>query len=410
VKRSLVLGLLIACKAKEVPFTPPPPEDAPPALDAAVEIDAAIAVVAPKATKVVVGEHTSCAVMADATLRCWGKNTQGQLGDGTTTDSAKPVMPKLRGVVDVVLGSAHACALLDDRSVTCWGNINFGHKENLLSPAAPSGLAKVKAVFAVGHASCATIENGSLVCWGDIDIKGHIRLPGQTVERRIPTPADGLANVTALTVNGALHSDGSVSFWGADGQPVKTALVGVKEIASSGDEICGLREDGSVACVGPSTRCKAKPAKKPKKPAKGAKPAKPEPDLEVLALPAAKHLAFDVGLCVVTKGGALQCLNARDSCKRDSPWPGLANIDSVSGSCARVRDGVVKCWSVDRKSRLVTAVSGVTGARDLSVSSTHACVLTTDRKIVCWGSNKFGALGRGESSDDLHPEGRAVEF
>ena len=94
--------------------------------------DAAVAAVAAKPTKIVVGDHTSCAILADATLRCWGKNNEGQLGIGTTIDSAKPVMPNLRGVIDVVLGSAHACALLDDRSVTCWGRINFGHKENLL--------------------------------------------------------------------------------------------------------------------------------------------------------------------------------------------------------------------------------------------------------------------------------------
>lgn len=405
--RWLVLLCLIACKAKEVPFTPPLPADAPGVADAAVEIDAAVAAVAPKPTKVVVGEHTSCAVMADATLRCWGKNNHGQLGDGSTTDSAKPVMPKLHGVVDVVLGAAHACALLDDRSVACWGNINFGRKENLLSPAAAPGVSKIKAVFAVGAASCATIENRSLVCWGDVDIKGRIKLPDSSSERRIPTPAAGLEDVTALTINGALHADGSVSYWGADGQPVKTPLVGVKEVGSPSEEVCGLREDGSVACVGPTTWCKAKAPKKPKKPVKVAKP---ELELERLAVPAAKHLAFDVGLCVVTKGGALQCLDARDGCKLDSPWPGLTNIDSVSGSCARTRNGVVKCWSVERKSRLVSAISGVSGARDLSVSSTHACVLTSDGKIVCWGSNKFGALGRGESDDDLHPEARAVEF
>lgn len=422
-KRALVLVAVVltlgACKGQDVPFKPPPPEDAPARpIDAPSEADAAVAAVAAKPTKVVVGDHTSCAILADATLRCWGKNSDGQLGIGTTTDSAKPVMPNLRGVIDVVLGSAHACALLDDRSVTCWGRINYGHKENLLVPTAAPGLRDVKAIFAVGNASCATIENGSLVCWGDIDLKGHPRLAGTTIERRIPTPADGTSDVTSLTVNGALHADGSVTLVSSEGQPTKTALTGVKEIASSGDEVCGLREDGSVGCVGPTTHCAAKksPVKKAPPPKKGKakakQPSKPQPDLEVetLALPAAKHLAFDVGLCVVTKGGALQCLDARDNCKVDSAWPGLANVETVRGFCARIRDGSVKCWSVDRKSRLVSAVPGVTAARELSVSSTHACVLSSDRKIVCWGSNKFGELGDGKSDDDLHREGRAVEF
>lgn len=426
-KRVLILAALVACKGKDVPFKPPPAEDAAARPIDAGEVDAAVAAVAAKPTKVVVGDHVSCAILADASLRCWGKNANGQLGIGTTADSAKPVMPNLRGVTDIVLGSAHACALLDDRSVTCWGRINYGHKEDLLVPTAPPGLRNVTGIFAVGNASCATIEKGSLVCWGDIDLKGHPRLAGTTIERRIPTPADGLSNVTALTVNGALHADGSVTFVSSDGQPIKTSLTGIKEIASSGDEACGLREDGSVACVGPTTHCAA-PRKAPKKsppppPPKKGKAAKgkgkaakqppkaqPELDVETLALPPAKHLAFDVGLCVVTKTGALQCLDAQDNCKLDSPWPGLSNVDTISGSCARSRDGGVKCWSVDKKSRLVSGVSGVTGARELSTSSSHACALTSDRKIVCWGSNKFGALGRGESDDDLHREAKSVEF
>jgi hypothetical protein len=437
---------LVACKNKEVPFKPPP-KDAPAALPAdAADIDAAVAAAKVGATKIVVGDHTTCAVMADATLRCWGKNSDGQLGNGTIVDSPKPVMPNLRGVTDVVLGTAHACALLDDRSVTCWGRINFGHKESLLAPAAAPGVAKVKRIFAVGNASCATLEDGPLVCFGDVDLQGHLRLAGPAVEHRVPTPAEGLDHVMMLTANGALHEDGTVSYWGTDGAPKKTPLAGVTEIASSGAEICGLRKDGSVACVGPTTVCAAavpKPPPAPKKAApkakvpkgkvapkgKATKPAAkgkaapkgkvatpapaPPPALapvEVLRLPPAKHLAFDVGLCVVTKTGLLQCVSATDGCKQDSPWPGLANVETVSGSCARLHDGGVKCWSVDSKSRLVSSVAGVTKTREMSVSSSHACVLMTDQEILCWGSNKFGALGRGESDDDLHREAQAVSF
>jgi hypothetical protein len=188
-----------------------------------------------------------------------------------------------------------------------------------------------------------------------------------------------------------------------------------------------------VACVGPTTVCVVKqpPKKTPKKTApkktatkktatktKKKPPPEPAPEpappkelpVEVLALPPAKHLAFDVGLCVVTKAGALQCLSARDGCKQDAPWPGMANVDRVSGYCALMRDGAVKCWDVDRKSRLVSAISGAANARELAVSSSHACALRSDREIVCWGSNKSGALGRGEIDDVMHREARTVEF
>ena len=78
-KRVVLLVALVACKGKDVPFKPPPPEDASARPIDATEVDAAVAAVAAKPTKIVVGDYTSCAILADATLRCWGKNGDGQL-------------------------------------------------------------------------------------------------------------------------------------------------------------------------------------------------------------------------------------------------------------------------------------------------------------------------------------------
>ena len=451
--------VLASCKRKEIPFKPPPKEDGgAQMIDATSEVDAAAPHEAPKATKLVVGDHFSCALLTDATVHCWGRNAEGELANGTTTDSASPVAVKLIGVKDIVAGTAHVCALLDDESVTCWGRIYFGRKENLLAPTAVPGVAKVKRLFAVRTASCATISDNSLVCWGDIDAAGHLKLSGGSMNR-VPTPANGLDHVAAVTANGALKEDGTVWFWASDGNPVKTALANVVEIAATGDEVCGLRRDGTVACAGPATRCAAaapkhaivKPAapapkqapakatakkatakkatakKAPaKKTAGNAKPAaktpakpaaKPAPKvverllpIEVLRLPPAKHLAFDVGLCVVTMTGKLQCLAAKDGCVLDTAWPGLASVDYVIGNCARLTDGSARCWSVDTKSRLVTAVAGVGGAISVAASSSHACAILGDRSVVCWGSNKSGALGRGKADDQAHAEASVVAF
>jgi hypothetical protein len=451
-KQWLFVALVVfaACKPKEVPFKPPEKEDAAVAPIDALEVDALAAQAKVTATKIVTGDHFSCALITDATLRCWGRNDQGQLGNGTTTDAATPVRPNLRGVKDIVLGKAHACALLDDESVTCWGQINFGEKGNVLAPAAAPGVAKAKRIFAVGGSSCATIGDGSLVCWGAINARGHIKRAGAGVATRFPTPANGLSRVVALTANGALKEDGTVWFWGDDGMPVRTAMTDVIEIASYGDEVCGLRRDGSVACAGPATRCAAaapkvapKPAPKKaapkktakatpkskaatktkagkgtaaaKKPAATTKPAEPPPDapklaVEVLRLPPAKHLAFDAGLCVVTRTGKLQCLATSDGCRADAPWPGLAGVDYVIGSCARTMDGDARCWGADGKSRVVTRVPGGTGAVAVAASSSHACALGGDQSIVCWGSNKFGALGRGNTDEKTSREASPVTF
>ena len=99
----VLLVLLVACKPKEVPYKPPPKDDAAVKVDAALEIDAAAARTETKAQKVVVGDHVTCALLTDATVHCWGKNSEGQLGIGTTADSAKPVQVKLAGVKDIVI-------------------------------------------------------------------------------------------------------------------------------------------------------------------------------------------------------------------------------------------------------------------------------------------------------------------
>jgi hypothetical protein len=416
----LALLLLIACGKSSKPANPLATDAT---IAKAVDADTAPVIDAPPpkpiATKVVVGVHASCAVMSDHTLRCWGANDKGQLGDGTTSDHPTPVTPNIVGVQDVVLGAAHACALLDDGSVTCWGDIGFGKGDHQLLPAGVPGVNDAKRLFAVGAASCATMSNGAFVCWGNIDPQGHLRLSGGTREHRVPTPGKGLSTIAALTETGALRDDGTVYTWGADGVPTLSALTDITEIAAAGDSVCGLTKTGEVACAGGTPHCATKPVAKPPvkkakpKHGKKAKPVKveePPPAIEKLALPAGRHLAFDVGLCVVTTTGRLQCLAANNPCELDEPWPGLAKVDTVDGHCARSVEGQVRCWQVDRKSRTVTLISGVTGAVQMASSSSHGCALLGDHQVVCWGENTHGELGRGVTDTTNHPEAAPVKL
>lgn len=81
------------------------------------------------AMSLVSGANHVCALAADATVLCWGKNTDGQLGDSTTTNSNLPVVAATN--VDVVRlatssDSDHTCALTDGGAVFCWGDNTFG--------------------------------------------------------------------------------------------------------------------------------------------------------------------------------------------------------------------------------------------------------------------------------------------
>jgi alpha-tubulin suppressor-like RCC1 family protein len=79
------------------------------------------------ATAISVGVEYACARLADATATCWGSNMEGTLGDGTNNDSPVPVpVMGLTGVAAVVAGNEHTCAQLDTGGFTCWGNNQYG--------------------------------------------------------------------------------------------------------------------------------------------------------------------------------------------------------------------------------------------------------------------------------------------
>ena len=101
--------------------------------------------------------HT-CAIYGSGGLHCWGLNASGQLGDGTTTNSAIPVVvPGLTGVTSVSAGRVHTCALTQG-VVKCWGDNSLGQRG-----AAP---------FGAGNPLSAPI--GVVKCSLDLDGDGQV--------------------------------------------------------------------------------------------------------------------------------------------------------------------------------------------------------------------------------------------
>ncbi|MEI8255772.1 MAG: hypothetical protein WCJ30_08880, partial [Deltaproteobacteria bacterium] len=115
--------------------------------------------------------HT-CARMSDGTVRCWGFNGSGQLGDGTVIPRASPAaVPGLSSAASVAAGGGHTCAVLADATVRCWGANRYGQlgdgtTQDRPTPVAVRGLADVAALALGTEHSCARLRDGTVRCWG----------------------------------------------------------------------------------------------------------------------------------------------------------------------------------------------------------------------------------------------------
>ena len=79
------------------------------------------------AVAITAGAFHTCALIEDGTLRCWGRNDQAQLGDGTRTSSSSPV--RVNGIADAVGvsgGGVHYVRGAAGWSASCWGENEFG--------------------------------------------------------------------------------------------------------------------------------------------------------------------------------------------------------------------------------------------------------------------------------------------
>jgi len=121
------------------------------------------------------GDRHTCAVLANGTAMCWGFNGDGELGDGTTTNSRTPVVVSdLNGVTDISASNGYTCALLMDGTVKCWGrNVNGqlgnGTTTDSSTPVAVWGLTGATALSpgSSGDHMCAILAGGTIKCWGD---------------------------------------------------------------------------------------------------------------------------------------------------------------------------------------------------------------------------------------------------
>ncbi len=125
-------------------------------------------------------EHT-CARLGTGTVKCWGDNTGGELGNGTYTGpqmclngpcSSTPIVKGLTETTAVAVGEDQACALLSTGTAKCWGQNSYGELGNgttthSLVPVSVKGLTGATAIAAGDQQTCALLSTGTVKCWGD---------------------------------------------------------------------------------------------------------------------------------------------------------------------------------------------------------------------------------------------------
>ncbi|UJR86133.1 RCC1 domain-containing protein [Sandaracinus amylolyticus] len=221
------------------------------------------------------GEDHSCAVLEDGSVACWGENSDGQLGRGTTSvgSSVPATIASLTGVTAIALGASHSCALAAG-AVHCWGANEFGQlgdgtTTERAAPGAVPGISGAIAIGAGDYHSCAVLAGGAVRCWG-LNTDGQLG-DGTTTNRPEPVEATDVTGVVELDGGQGFtcaRTATSVTCWGAgdagqlgDGSsgdrptaaPVP-GITGALGIAAGSRHACARLADGTARCWGYGAR------------------------------------------------------------------------------------------------------------------------------------------------------------
>jgi alpha-tubulin suppressor-like RCC1 family protein len=276
--------------------------------------------------------HT-CALLASGQVYCWGSNTSLQLANGSTMDTPtpKPVVGLPAGVTAVSAGSTHTCAIAGTQ-LSCWGNNTVGQIGNGImggtqsTPA--SVLGNVAQVEAGWQYTCAVDTAGKAFCWG-LNTDGRLGV-GDTANRMAPTGislAGPVLGITAFSLHTCAWTAADVFCWG----------------------------DNTNKQLG-------------------------APSAPSGTVPVPTALGF----------GTVQAVSA-----------GLDFTGALQGN------GDLEMWGLGPLANGATSapvptpvnLSGVTrfgtGGRSITGVSKHACALKKTGEMVCWGSDMMGQLGDG---------------
>jgi alpha-tubulin suppressor-like RCC1 family protein len=167
-------------------------------------------------------EAHSLALKRNGTVWSWGSNIYGGLGNGTTTNTIVPgQVLVLTGAIAISAGGWHSAALKNDGTVWTWGwntdgQLGDGTNIDKTIPTQVNGLTGVIAIAAGTYHTLALKSDGTVWAWGD-NISGQIG-NGSTTDVNVPVQVSGLTGVTKISAGRffslAVKSNGTVWTWG----------------------------------------------------------------------------------------------------------------------------------------------------------------------------------------------------
>jgi alpha-tubulin suppressor-like RCC1 family protein len=351
------------------------------------------------------GDHT-CGIRSDDRAYCWGANDYGQLGNGTTTASTRPV-PVVGPVpfVTTVAGGTYSCAeAAPGGAWWCWGNnasgqLNTGDRSNRSIPVAV-GIdlgSTTFPVLAAGEAHACQTANGVIRCWGANgsgqlgggDTTGHTGAVQVTGIAVTPPYPNNSVVISAGSTHTCAEVDGSLWCWGsnAHGQlgvgdttfrasaVAPTTMPGAPELVTAGgSHSCAIASPtGYAYCWGENGSGQL---------GDGSTVDRWTPVQVQVSYPY---------FYALSAGGAHTC--------GLTPGPAIPYAAYCWGNNARGQLGI----GTTANDSIPVAVIGDLGFSEVSAGATHTCGVTGDGAAYCWGGNQFGQLGDGTTADRLQP-------
>ena len=337
------------------------------------------------------GPRHGCLRQQSGTVRCWGINGDGRLGDGTLETRPGPVsVAGLGAARDLALGRRHSCALREDGGVSCWGDDAggaLGQGDDAEGGSERGGVRRVLDLrdaidlVAGDEFSCALRATGAVLCWGRND-KGQL--------------GDG----------------------GGESRPQPVAVAPIEDgvsLASSSAQACAVRRTGAVVCWGANEGGQLGRAG-------GSGVRRPTPVLKITDATAVA-LGSTHG-CALRRSGEVQCWGSDEEGQlgdgagsRGGRVAQLRDAVELSAgrahTCARRAGGTVVCWGANNQGQIGNSISAsqlkqpvvfpasvtkVAGAAQVVAGFEHGCARLSTGKLVCWGRNDAGQLGSGTLS------------